>query len=672
MKNRIWIAAAALMLAVAGCSVDNGGYWSENPPQGEPPGTSGGDNNGTEGTDPGEGEVPEVPQIETGNEDDLVENSTFSKQVAVTFSGGSVAVTDGVEGVSADISGAGVTIASTVKEVEYVVSGDTPDGFLKIYSDYKFKLTLDGVSMTNNSGPAINIQSGKRCFVVLAPDKANSLTDGAVYATGTDGEDMKGCFFSEGELIFSGTGAIAVKGNYKHGICSDDYVRIRDGVIVVESAASDGVHTNDAFIMDGGTLTVTSEGDGIECGEGYILIQGGSLTVNPGDDGIAVSYEEGDAAVNNSLLITGGSVVVNTSARKGHALKSTGDILISGGIHDIAVKGAAAKGINADGNVVISGGDTTVATSGDTIVENSDTSSASGVKTGGDFGMTAGTLTVRSSGTGGKGVNIGGNFVIADGMLSVATSGGRYNSGGKTSSPKGIKADGSVTVNGGTCVVSATHEGIESPSRISINGGVVEVTATDDAMNVSNRNGVIAVAGGMIYCYSSGNDGIDSNGTILISGGTVVSSGTKTPEEGFDCDNNAFEITGGTVIGTGGATSYPSLASGQHAVIYGTSASAGDCVQLKNAAGESLIIYKVPRTYSSMTMLLSHQDVAKNGSCSLVKGGTVSGGTEFHGYYTGAVYAGGSSLSVTTGASAYTTAGSSSGGNPGGGPGGRP
>lgn len=71
----------------------------------------------------------------------------------------------------------------------------------------------------------------------------------------------------------------------------------------------------------------------------------------------------------------------------------------------------------------------------------------------------------------------------------------------------------------------------------------------DDCMNASNS---IVINGGSIYCYSSGNDGIDSNGTLTITGGVVIASGTTSPEDGFDCDQNTFKITGGIVLGIGG------------------------------------------------------------------------------------------------------------------------
>lgn len=635
-------------------------------------GNGGGNGNGDGegGGSVGESEAPDVSDISVDDPDDDVDNSTFSKTLQITFSGTSATVTGEVEDVSAVVNGARVTVTSTTKEVEYILSGTAANGYFKIYSTNKFKLTLDGVSITNTSGPAVNIQSGKRCFVVLSG--ASNLADGGTYAAAPDGEDQKACLFSEGQLIFSGTGTVNIKGNNKHGICSDDYVRIRQGVVNVTGASSDGIHTNDAFIMDGGTLSVVSSSDGIECEEGFLYVRGGTVTVNAGDDGIVTSYEDGGDTVVPNIYLTDGYVTVNTTAQKGHALKSTGDILISGGTHTIRTTGAAAKGINADGNSVVSGGTTTITTSGITIVENSDTTSAAGVKAV-DFGMTGGTLTITSSGNGGKGINTDGNIVIEDGSLSVTTTGAEFVSGSYSASPKAVKADGTITIRGGTCVVNSTHEGIESPSLVAISGGKVEVAAADDAINVSNKSGSIKISGGNVYAYSSGNDGIDSNGTIYISGGLVVASGTSSPEEGIDCDSNTFSITGGTIIATGGATSYPNVSSGQHAIVYGGSGTSGQYIQLKDSSGEELLAYKLPRTLSSMTMVLSHPGISKSSSYTLTRGGTYSGGTDiFHGYSTGGTFSGGTATAITTGSSAYTSSGSSSGGggNPGGG--GRP
>ena len=172
------------------------------------------------------------------------------------------------EGVDVSVSGADVIVSSSYeKEVEYVLSGKTTDGSFKIYSDKKFILTLNGIDITKSDGAAINIQSGKKVTVNMADNTVNRLTDGAVYNT-VEGEDMKGAFFSEGQLIFTGNGSLNVVGNCRHGICSDDYIIIESGNICVEKAATDAIHVNDYIVINGGKIDVTASSDGFDAGDG--------------------------------------------------------------------------------------------------------------------------------------------------------------------------------------------------------------------------------------------------------------------------------------------------------------------------------------------------------------------------------------------------------------------
>src|SRR5690606_26584388 len=116
--------------------------------------------------------------------DDLIANSSFTSQVLIAFDGTSATITNplSASGVSVTISSGDVTVTSAAKNVAYVISGTTSSGSVKIYSDNKFKLTLNGATITNNDGPAINIQSKKRVFIEVADNTTNTLTDGSAYA----------------------------------------------------------------------------------------------------------------------------------------------------------------------------------------------------------------------------------------------------------------------------------------------------------------------------------------------------------------------------------------------------------------------------------------------------------------------------------------------------------
>ena len=180
------------------------------------------------------------------------EANSFTSTVTVTYNGSSASVETSNSKIKYDATGAYVTVdmqTNSVSNVEIIVKGKSDDGGLKIYGEKKFKLTLNGVELTSQKGPAINSQCKKRIFVHLQEGTTNRLTDVATYTDdayyldASVDEDRKGCFFSEGNLVFSGTGTLVVAGKYKHGIVTDGYFWMRPGVtIAITEAAKNGIH----------------------------------------------------------------------------------------------------------------------------------------------------------------------------------------------------------------------------------------------------------------------------------------------------------------------------------------------------------------------------------------------------------------------------------------------
>lgn len=537
-----------------------------------------------------------------------------------------------------------IIITSSILDIEvnYVLSGNTADGSVKIYSDYKFGLALNGVSIINPNSSAINIQSGKKVSVFLVGGTSNRLIDSDTYTT-TSEEDVKATFFSEGQLNFEGNGSLLVKGKSKHAICSDDYIRVKGGTITISAAAKDGIHANDYFRMDGGTLNITATSDGIDCEEGYIAINGGTITINSVSDGIKTSYKGTDTTINPYIAIANGTINIATTGDAGKGIKSKGDLSISGGNISIGTKGNAYY-------------DTAEA----------DISSASGIKCDGNMSTSGDCIiTINSSGNGGKGISVDGALVFDNGTVNVTTTGDRYvyNQSNDTAA-KAIKSDGNLTVNNGHITIKTSKteaEGLESKNILTINGGTIEIDAYDDCINATNH---IAINGGNVYCNSATNDGIDSNGTLTITGGVVVTSGSNAPEEGLDCDNNTFKITGGLLVGTGGATSSPtSSVCTQRSLIYNGSGTADQLFHIEAADGATILTFKIPRTYSQkMTLLFSSPNLVANTQYTIYTGGSVSGGTSFHGLYSSATYTKGTAADSFTPTSMVTTIGTSSGG----------
>lgn len=522
---------------------------------------------------------------------------SITNAVSVAFNGTTANVTNpySANGVNVSVNNGNVIITSTVSstEINYVISGTASEGSLKIYSDYMFNLIMNGVSITNDDGPAINIQSSKNASVSLMAGTTNTLTDGSTYSSSS--EDQKGAFFSEGQLNFSGTGSLNVNGNYKHGICSDDYIYIAEGNISVLKAKSDAIHANDYFRMDSGTLTLTSSGDGIECEEGYIAINGGSLTVNSVDDGISASYEGTDSQITPYVRIIGGILNITTSGEKGNAVKSESYTLINtANTITLKVTGRASKGIKTGGDFTLTSGSVTITTTGAAFYDTADAdiAAAAGINCDGNFNITQGIITISSSGSGGKGISVDGSMIVNGGTLNITTTGGIYTyNSANTSEAKAIKSDGSLTVNNGTLNISSANDGMKSETSIIINGGVVGITKSTEGME------------GPIITLNNGNV-------------SVVSSD--------DCLN----ATKGNV-------------------------SAGTLFNIQNSSGTSLVTFAPVR--SAYYFVFSSSGLQSGSSYKVYTGGSCSGATITNGLYSGGTYSGGTQKGSFTVSGKLTT-----------------
>lgn len=119
----------------------------------------------------------------------------------------------------------------------------------------------------------------------------------------------------------------------------------------------------------------------------------------------------------------------------------------------------------------------------------------------------------------------------------------------------------SMNVNGGTqgtgvLNITAENEGLGSELHLTLNGGYVNITSGNDGIN-TNEDGisVTTINGGNLGIVVDGatgeGDGIDSNGWLVINGGTVTASACATSgDAGIDSDMG-IHINGGTVIATG-------------------------------------------------------------------------------------------------------------------------
>lgn len=249
----------------------------------------------------------------TDDEEDFVDSSANGflpiNTVTVVFSNNDAVITHDIEDTEVYMESGNLIVDST-KKITLVVSGTLEGSIIVRKSDGKFKLVLNGVTITSSSGPAINLQTEKRCFIVIADGTENFITDGEDHPVMSNGSTTKGAIFSEEQIIISGEGKLVVNGRYKHGIASDDYIKIISGEIIIESTVSDGLRANDYVVIDGGKIDITSSGDGIEVERGYVVINGGTLNIDAEGDGIKAGNQSEDLSIKPYISIFNGDITI--------------------------------------------------------------------------------------------------------------------------------------------------------------------------------------------------------------------------------------------------------------------------------------------------------------------------------------------------------------------------
>jgi hypothetical protein len=630
---------------------------------------------------------PGDPALTPGTDANLA--ATLQNPITIDFGDGSALPTIGGNNNAAVVEGVGaaVSITLTGSDVPIILQGASENGSVTISGDQDFVLYLNGVSLTY-TGDVISYEGSGKMNLSLVNGTQNRLVE-------AKGADAHAALYSKGAISVSGEGTLYLRSYVDHAIKTKAFSQT-SGSIIISDSANDGLNAKTVDIT-GGSYTSRSTGDGIQ-GDDDVTITGGTLTiVTPAQD------VNGNVITKAQGIKSDACVVIGTKGASDNSAPSL----------DITVYGDGSKCISSDGTVTVYSGTLNLKTAGNGFWDDNDddvnaisktdadyTSSCSGIKADGDtdgdgvmsaaelaadaLTIAGGDITVVSTGTGGRGISTDASLLISGGKLQVSTSGTTYTStiadpsaatgmGAMDSDRyydkkcKGLKSDNDITINGGTIIVHTYtdgSEGIEGEYHITINGGTLECTTYDDAINASGGDsgteGEIAIHGGYVYCNAGHNDGIDSNGTITVTGGCIVSCGASGAEEGFDCDNNNFTITGGTLVGLGGSASKPTDTDGQSALE--CNFTYASTIDISAANGGDNFIFEVPDKYSgTVCMIYSSPLMTKGTTYTVTTGGTISGGTEqWHGIYEGASYTGGTGIGEFY-ASYYATVGGASG-----------
>ena len=403
------------------------------------------------------------------DEEDALENNSFTTEVNIDMSNPTAFTENGVE---VTVNGGHITANhSSTKNICYVLSGTTTNGSFTVVGDKKYEIKLNNVNITNPDSAALNLLSGKRAYIMLVDGTSNTLSDG------TDGS-QKGALYCKGKLLFNGSGKLSVTGNTNNAIHSADYIVFRKGNnIYANSTANHGIKANDGIFINGGIINVEVSAEaakGINC-ESNIIVNGGRTTV---------------------ITTGGGTYDTEDNEAKGAAcIKADSAFTINAGELWLKSTGSGGKGINVDTEANFTGGNVYIVTEGGQYKSNNDTSSPKGIKADGNINISGGTIWVRTNGYNGE----------------------------------GIETKSAMNISGGEVAVYAYDDAINSKGDMTITGGYVYAQGKNN--DGLDANGNIYIKGGLIYAICSGSPevSIDANTEggkkLYLTGGTVVAVG---------------------------------------------------------------------------------------------------------------------------------------------------
>lgn len=505
---------------------------------------------------------------------------------------------------SVDGSGANAenNILTISKEGVYILSGTIMDGRIVVEADKKDKvqIVLKNCSITCSDYSALYVKSADKVFLTLADGTKNTISDGKTYKEDSEESNVDSAVFSKSDLTVNGTGSLTVNGNMSHAIVSKDDLKITNGNITVISVGS-AVCGKDSVRIADGTIDITSGGDGIKStnteknDKGYVYIGGGKITITSDNDGIQAETDL--ICENTNITLTTGGGNENSSKTHSDNFGGFGGWGRWGGWGDQ---------------------DST------TTNTEEDSTSAKGLKAGGDITVAGSVITADSAD---DTVHSNSNITINSGTLTL------------TSGDDGIHADTSATINGGTITITKSYEGVEG-SNITVNGGEIDVTSSDDGFNAAggrdgssmggrmgqnsftaNSDIFLKFTGGTVKVNASG-DGLDSNNTLIIEGGTIYVDGpTDNNNAAIDYETSAT-ISGGTLIavGSSGMAERFSEDSEQASILYNMSErhKAGEKITLTSESGEEIISYTAAKSFNSVN--ISTPKLTSNGKYMLTVG----------------------------------------------------
>lgn len=525
----------------------------------------------------------------------------------------------------------------------------------------------------------------------------------SIAETASDGVDC-----SELIRIEGGTLDLNVSADDSKGLKCDSVIEITGGKVNAEvtGKGSKAVKAKGKVTVSGGELIAelnakepfagTNNDYGynaaIACDGDIEIAQEGKVKVT----GVGIAAKGFNADAN--VIISGGETSINLTGKQYEekankdtvsctGVKCDGKFTMADGTMEINIGSDAylCKGIKVDGDMEMTGGDLTIKIEGGYYITGQTQSGGGGgggmwgfggssktkysyatskiIKAGKNFTMTGGSANLTA--TLGKGLMCDGNITIGEkngddnNLKLVINAGSQKNEththdGGSIEgvrtkahgSPKGIKADGNITINIGCIDIYAYDTGILAEGILTINNGNIEVdapydqgvfgkkelnilggsvtvpssyeafsgasitldgdsrtyvVASDDAWNATSGEDIdktnsvhIYIKGGVHFAQAEG-DGLDSNGDMVISGGVTVVAQRHSLNSPLDAEGITHK--GGFVLAVGGNGMFnESIPVASEGHIYNSSFTikAGQYIVVANNSGNVIAALKMP------------------------------------------------------------------------------
>lgn len=503
-------------------------------------------------------------------------------------------------GMTANIEGSGAKLEGNMLKIVrggiYELSGTFDDGRIVVRADGEdVVLILNGVNVTCSDSAPLFVNKAESVTLVLNGTTENVFSDGSSYDYTLEycdaiEEEPNACIYSKDDLIIRGTGSLVVNANFNSGIKSNDDLEIVNTTVNV-NAKNHGINGKDSLIIQNSTVKVISGGDGLRSTQdtdptrGYANFSGSNIYVTSTEDSIQV--ETGLTIDNCSISLTAGG---------GYKALST-------------------------------------------------TSSAKGIKVNQGYAVyNSGTMIINSRD---DGFNVLGDINLNGGKINISTA------------DDGIHSDSAIYINCDMLTVENSLEGIEGMS-VTFSGGYTYVNATDDGINtaggadneefdwggmnpfIANENNYIEILDGHIVVNANG-DGVDSNGSIYLTGGTLIVNGPTNSANGALDYAGDFYLDGGTLLamGAAGMAQVPDNPS-QYclSLTFDETLREGDLVNISN--GDSEFTIYIAKSVSNI--VFSSPDIVGGTTYEISYGGKYSGGEIVDGICTGGKYSGGKKL----------------------------